>query len=66
MYTAEIRSGGYVYVKDTNTGQETQIDVPNPGNPAVSAVVTGDDELTVTFQNGPPEQKYRISTGHRA
>ncbi len=65
MWRAEVRNG-YVYVIDTNTGEERHI--PNGGTGQVlDATVTGDDEVTIkTDYYGGFETRYRISTGHRA
>lgn len=62
MYRAEVRDG-YVYVIDTNTGQESSIVGDLPGR-ATGATVTGDDEITIAY--GDSETKYRISSGQRA
>ncbi len=65
MYRAEVRDG-YVYVIDTNTGQERHFGGEFAGN-AIAAQVTGDDEITITSRTFPDmPTRYQISSGHRA
>lgn len=66
MKRAEVRDG-YLYVVDTQTGQETAVMTDHPGR-VKSATVTGEDEVSVTFDSFVPawgETRYSISTGHR-
>lgn len=63
VHRAEVRNG-YVYVIDTTTGSEKQI---NTERGVTRAEVTDDDELTITYDMyGGTEVRYRISTGNRA